>query len=298
MPCTYTPLENSILTADGCMPVGVLPVSGCCPPDPCHISMCCTLMGHFVNLLPNGPLWDGPKIEALQRIGEDGCDESACMSCGSLVAYAMYTGRQLYDLIQSALIPALRNDSPLTASEDVLDTLLAEYDWRLCYECRQGGDGRLGPILPIEIDNECGGMTYAPVAMPEGLECAIKRATLLALTRLDMSPIKNLCGINWVIEPLGAVLTPYNPSDELACCRGQRFEICPISDYIEACSDYCVAPTQIQAWFPHPVSEIAVWPGIYAAQCIALSMLPDIKCVEDHVIVRCPSHVPPLEVVP
>ena len=34
--------------------------------------------------------------------------------------------------------------------------------------------------------------------------CAVKRNIAIALTRANMGVIKNLCGINWVIEPLGA----------------------------------------------------------------------------------------------
>ena len=296
-------IEGSLLTSDGCVAeIGVLSDSGCCPPDICNLDPC-ALMCSFIELLPNGPLWDRAKAQGmdLYRDVNDPC-AGTCepTRCSSLVDYAAYSGYRLHGLIQGALWAALRESDPYTAV-DTIDSLLDFYGWENPWNtlCR---DQRLGPS-PLECQgwqpdlNNCDA-NFSPIyvpTVPADLERAVNRGIVLALSRLQMGPIKNLCGINWVIEPLGAELHPVispPPDPEHPCCsRELVWEICNRSQTIEALpSPTCTRGSrQINAWFEIPElsfdtatgtcsptgpGTIRLWPGIMAAQSIALSMLP------------------------
>jgi hypothetical protein len=112
-----------------------------------------------------------------------------------------------------------------------------------------------------------------------------------------MGVIKNLCGINWIIEPLGAMIQPRNletavfPDPETMggcdslCPDKVEFEILPISDYLPGCIDTSVCdPTPVRPlvqaykernWCNSPAGLPAViWPGVLAAECIVRSLMP------------------------
>lgn len=305
--------DTAILTADGCVSeVGALTSEGCCPIEPCMVDAC-TLMCSFVSLLPNGPLWDRAKVERMQRYANDPCGPACLPSpgeCASVVDYAIYSGYQLDYLIKGPLWSALREASPETAVE-TLDSWLQMYGWVDSWEsvCR---DRRLGPspfecgIIDPPLD-ACDA-NFSPIYVPEiplQLDLAVKRGIVRALSRLQMSPIKNLCGINWVIEPLGAFLRPAEAVGE--CCTDVRWEICNLADTLESVPPkHCVSgqnTSQIQAWFPmqslvfnpatgqcEPTGEatLHIWPGILAAQIIALSLMPTARDCSQF-ISRCPE---------
>ena len=61
----------------------------------------------------------------------------------------------------------------------------------------------LGELTPYEIWTECGPL-FCPAIFRRSWSAALKKNIAIALTRANMGVIKNLCGINWIIEPLGA----------------------------------------------------------------------------------------------
>lgn len=305
--------DTAILTADGCMAViGELTSESCCPIEPCQIDPC-SLMCNFIGLLPNGPLWDRAKTERMARYQQEPCGP-ACMptitGCASVVDYAIYSGYQLDNLIKGPLWSALREANPATAVE-TLDSWLQMYGWTDSWEslCR---DKRLGPS-PFEctvVDPELAtcDSSFSPIyvpPLPPALDNAVKRGIVLSLTRLRMQPIKNLCGINWIIEPLGAILRPSAAATD-TCCNGMVWELCSISDTIEAVpAKHCVESQEIKlipafitipslvfnpatgTCEPTGTETIRIWPGILAAQIIALSLMPLRNCSPP--IVRCPE---------
>lgn len=333
----------TILTADGCVDdreVAQLAASNCCLRSLCDLNAC-AMMCIFVKLLPNGPLWDRAKSVALERFSAPTCDANGQTlycdpnpddECRTMVDFAAYTGYRFYHLLLEALWPALRESNPATAvttQQEWLDRL----GWEDCFNnaCRSN---LLGPLTPFEQEPAADSDTCVPTFIgsdvPADLQCAVNRGIILALKRLQMSPIPNLCGINWVIEPLGAVLTPYRVLERANDCEkctnfsgdirdpcnipadaqfypvAERFEICKTSETIEACQgELCSdqVPQSIQAWYitevencldardtchiPDDQNFMKVYPGVLAAQCIALSMLPTDLCVSQPPIVRC-----------
>lgn len=311
-----------VLTADGCIDAALvtgLAEDCACPRPLCDLNVC-SLMCNFVQLLPNGPLWDRAKGEALRHFQNNDCFGTYCYTddeCGSLVDFAVYTGRRFHNLVMDSLWPALREANPLTAYE-TLDSWLDRLGWQDCWAsaCR---DKRLGTTSPYETEGLCAPL-YCPPTIPDDLACAVKRGIVLSLIRLQMRPVATLCGINWVIEPLGAVLTPlietcenegFTTKTELHCCTGARFELNPIaSQDIQGCTKYNCGEiaSRIPAWFeetdpvvcpgdPTPECTIplnereVIWPGVMAAQCIALSMLPVDDCELTVPIVRGETRV-------
>ena len=304
---------SRVLTADGCQ-VGVGEVettNDCCPIDICNVTSG-NVMCSFVGLLPNGPLWDKAKEERMTRYYAGPCEpEPRCFKgvCASLVDYAIYSGYRLYYLIRGPLWSALRESSPYTAVE-TLDSWLSLYGWNNWWEslCR---DSRLGKS-PLDCDISEPGIdacdeNFQPVYVPEipqQLDLAVKRGIAIALQRLQMQPIKNLCDINWVIEPLGAVLrVPPGPGYLDPCGTDIWWEICNISDTIESAPGLACSqsdPIQIPASFeinaltfdpatgtcsPTGTEKVRIWPAVMAAQAIALSMMPARFC--NAPIVRC-----------
>lgn len=303
--------EGALLTSDGCVSaIATLPEAECCPPDICNLDPC-KLMCSFIELLPNGPLWDKAKATAMDRYRDlndpcaGTCEPDA--TCATIADYAAYSGYRLHGLLQGALWPALRESRPETAVE-TLDSWLEMLGWENPWEslCR---DPRLGPS-PLDCANEptlaiCDA-NFSPVYVPQlppALDMAVKRGIALALTRLQMSPMKNLCGINWVIEPLGAILTPSSvPSTSPCCGSGLTWVICNRGSTIESVPGLvCGSGThEIPASFEIPSlafseetgmcvptgpDKIRIWPAVMAAQVIALSMLPTKGCSMS--IVRC-----------
>ncbi|MEY9493760.1 hypothetical protein [Bradyrhizobium elkanii] len=197
-----------MLSADGCIDVLVPAETGCCPPPLCGNDLCCTFVA-FINLLPSGPLWDYWKEAAISYF-QHSDDPAECPllqnpECPSLILHAIYTVLKLRVVVHGALWPALRESNPVTAVT-TLDDHLARLQWEDCYNqhCRSV---QLGELTPLEIWSECGPM-FCPPNYPADLELAVKRAVAIALTRANMGVIKNLCGLNWIVEPLGAEIVP------------------------------------------------------------------------------------------
>lgn len=276
-----------MLTADGCQDVVNPAEAGCCPPPLCGNDLCCTFVAFF-NLLPSGPLWDYWKNAAISYF-ESNEDPAECPlvndpACPSLVLHAIYTVLRLRNVVHTALWPAFRESNPITAVT-TLDYHLDRLNWENCYasHCRSA---TLGALSPIEVMGECGPIYCEPPYPPE-LELALKRAIATALSRAQMGVIKNLCGLNWIIEPLGATLTPvyYVPPPgcvdppgedtgwpdmddpcvevpEEPCppdncdpelCTGMAFEICPTGAPLNGVGsgDVCdtLNPAPVQPWF-------------------------------------------------
>lgn len=307
---------DAILAVDGCVPeIGTITdVEACCPIDTCNVDPC-SLMCSFIELLPNGPLWDRAKARGMERYAQPSWCDTHCApddDCPTLVDYAAYSGYRLASMIRGPLWSSLREASPYTAVTTI-DSWLELYGWSDCWDsiCR---DPRLGPS-PFEcgVDDPPLGFcdaNFSPIyvpEIPEPLNSAVRRNIAISLTRLQMQPIKNLCGINWVIEPLGARLTPIIPEERDPCCRDTLFEICNISDTIDSVpgSQCGENPHPVQASFLMKEIEynpftgrcepkigvadfIPIWPAVMAAQCIALSMLP-VKSNCETPITRCES---------
>lgn len=284
----------------------------CCPRDICEVDLCGTMCS-FIQLLPNGPLWDRAKAHGIDFFRSYSWCDPFCPDpdpCYTLVNYAAYSGQRLYHLITSALWPALRESSPETAVT-TLDDWLDRLGWQDCYNaaCR---DPRLGVLTPYEVQGPCGPI-YCPIETPPELECAVKRGIVRALSRLRMGIIKNVCSINWVIEPLGAYIesfprtcilegveVAYNVEEE--CCQGARWLICGIDDKIEACPDeLCTGdrtPRRIDTLVVRdpcnsPAGSIErLRPNVLAAECIVRSLLPSWSVCGENNLVRCSDCAP------
>ncbi len=285
-------------TADGCQEVAVPVSSGCCPPPLCGNDLCCTFVA-FMNQLPSGPLWDFWKAKAIDLYRNP--NPNPCpldFECPSIILHAIYCVLKLKSLIHDGLWPAYREASPFTAVTQV-DYWLDLVGWEDCY--RQACRPQYHKLpTPYEIMSDCGPM-FCDVPLPPELLAALKMNTLRALARAQMGVIKSLCGINWVIEPLHAVVTsatpqPPNPSPPLPdanqcqgyCPDGITFIISPVGDTMDGVPSGDVCDQQgsspIQAWYdwgcwdqkPMGLPDI-IWPGVLAAECIVRSMMP-LKC--------------------
>jgi hypothetical protein len=168
-------------------------------------------------MLPSGPIWDYWKNAAISYF-ERNDDPAQCPlltdpRCPSLVLHSIYTVLKLRNVVHGALWPALRESSPYTAITTI-DNHLARLQWEDCYaqHCRSV---LLGEMTPLEVWTSCGPM-FCPPDYPPELENAIKRGVATALTRANMGVIKNICGLNWIIAPLGAEIKPvyYVPPEE------------------------------------------------------------------------------------
>jgi hypothetical protein len=290
------------LSADGCVPFTELPETGCCPPPLCGNDLCCTFVAFF-NLLPSGPLWDYWKAQAISYF-ESNEDPALCPllkdpACPSLVLHSIYTVLKLRRYVHGALWTAYRESSPLTAVT-TLDNHLAVLQWEDCYNqhCRSV---LLGELTPYEVWTECGPQ-FCPPDFPPELEDAVKKGVATALTRANMGVIKNMCGINWIIEPLGAEIRPIYPPPKPEnpivsppcteqCMDDVGFVISYTRDWLEGTGsgDVCetqMPPPQIPAYWDRGCDKPAglpdrIWPGLLAAECIVRSMMPP----------TCPSNI-------
>lgn len=281
--------------ADGCVDAReVTPTGDCCPPTLAQMSYCAMACA-FIELLPSGPLWDKPKEQMMARYREREatgvCDPAICepeepqpnMTCQSVVSYAVFSSYVLMDNLLNALWPSLRESDPFTAVTTI-DEWLERLGWEDCYRtaCRSPS---LGSLTPYEIPGECGPI-YCPVPIPEDLECAIKRGLVHSLSRASMGGVRNLCWINWVIEPLGGAVSV---ADVEGSCTNKILTISPLSDTLPKCpTDLCpVAINQPQGTVVAKVETQTpedcdirlglpdvIWPGLLSAACIVRSLLP------------------------
>lgn len=297
--------EDAILTADGWQIVQPLTSDVCCPPSLCEIDPCKFVCG-FVQLLPYGPMWDEAKSRTLEKYQQPTCMDSAYVcapcdagACATMVDFAVYKARQTYDLMMTALWPALRESRPETAYETQEDWLF-RLGWKDCIAtaCR---DMRI-PITPYEISGVDNSIVYCPPNLPDELQRAVNRGIALALTRLQMGTIKNLAGINWVIEPLHAHIAPLDAECDV---RDLKYGIRPgpCADVVfSICNADDVLPRVVATDCPTPDSEreesvrfvqsyidgreciggamVAgrpdrIYPAVLAAECIVRTLLPD-----------------------
>lgn len=291
--------------ADGWFDAGSLPSDGCCPPSLDRLEIC-SLKRSMVNLLPYGPLWDRGKAEVIGACDpakayvdpDCGVDCAPCDdSCTApLARYASYLGVLMYDLLMDNLRITLRESSPNTAVRTVGDWL-ERFGWHNCFEtlCRSR---RMALLSPFVIGGDGCSSAYCPPATPEELARAVEQATLRSLRRLQIRPRRNLAGINWVIEPLGAVLTvnanapcpdSYDATantTERDCCPPPQFCMSPIGDGSLTYTVEDGSQITVQGWFLQDCNiGPKVWPGLLAAHCIALSMIPEDKC-DDTIPIR------------
>lgn len=284
-------MNDLVAGIDGLVQLGVIPSTGCCPVDPCSLtveSIACS----FINLLPKGPLWDKAKEEGISCKGWCFPVCPPTNGCSSLVNYAIYTGRRLYDLLISTLQPALREANPYTAW-DTMDDWLERLGWIDCYSssCR---DPSLGDLTPYEVIGECG-PAFCPPNIPPDLQRIYKRGVINALWKMRHGVARNLAAINFVLEDLYTelVLDPdYDPEDpESKKCLVLRPTDdfgrkvirlpCPLSD-----REILEMQTMVQLYLT-PGNGVCigapekVYPTQLAAHCIVRSLLPscDTVCI-------------------
>ena len=303
------------LGVDGEVPFGSLSDDGCCSDSLC--TPFCATACSFLDLLPSGPLWDWQKSQALQSLAGDGgpCDPDsyAPKDCPTMADYAVYGARVLHEMVQTVLWPAIRESSPVTAYSTV-DDWLNRYAWEDCYRqiCNFSGSN-----APYSYIGECG-PTLCPPEFSPGFEVALKHAILVSLSRAQRGVIKNLAGINWVIQPLNARIYPRQPwpedvqrfvngecgtEDANCLCEGAiteeeppcfcdelEFEICAISQTFPAApglNSHCEPPGpgfSAAQTFICDGEERLVYPGVIAADCIVRSLLTR-KC--PNILYRC-----------
>lgn len=274
---------------DGLADAGVI-FTGCCPPDICDATPE-ALACNFINLLPNGPLWDEAKQKGIgcKTWCDDNCLDDKEDLCGSLVAYAAYCGRRLHTHITETIWPAVREASPYTAY-DTLDEWLERLRWADCYmgTCRWA---TLGELTPYEILGECG-PEYCPPEFPPELQLLYKRGVIIALHRMRLRPRKNLAALNFILSSLHSELVAdpqYNPDNpEARLCLVLR----PTSDFAEAivpmrCPDDGATGRQVQLYITPGKGLCAggpprAYPLTLAAHCIVRALLPtcDIVCIK------------------
>lgn len=269
--------------ADGRQEVGTPATDGCCPE---LFPSTCALVCNFVQLLPDGPLWDRPKLEAMARYqaGDCGAPPPADLKCQSLVAYAAYLAKILHLSINTVIWPGVRESNPFTAVTS-LDDWLDRMGWQDCFAtlCRST---LLGQLTPYEIMGSCGPLRCDVPTSPE-LQCALKHAILVALQRLQVAGVKTLDVINWIIEPLDAVLAPRAPAVEGEECDDVQFLISPITKTLPACpSEAGSNRPPVPAAVPAVIlpndgqpcgTQLAgmpaeIYPGVVAAECIVRSI--------------------------
>lgn len=273
---------------------------GCCP-DPLCAPICSTICS-FVDLLPEGPMWDRQKEEAKASAPE--CGGAEVDDCPTMAKFAVYGARVLRDQIDNILWPTIRESNPATAVT-TLDDWLDRYGWQDCYRsfCR---DGYLAMFSPYEREGDCGS-EYCPPEFSDEFECAMKHGILVSLTRAQRGGIKNLDWLNWVIAPLGASIQPRRPwPDNVArhlqaepceeddegtpCfCDVVELELCNVGDTlpgcpVEACGEEPSPAAAVQPYACEGEPTKNVYPAVFAAECIIRSLLRR-KC--PNIIYRC-----------
>lgn len=290
-------------------------------PDPCCSDPLCassdeSAMGcAFIDALPSGPMWDKPKIQLQDAIRDaGGIPAPADMpECVTMVNYALYVSRVLSDMVSTMLAPSIRDQNPNTAVNS-LDDWLVRYGWYDCYSCNC--DGTFASLFsPYRRDVE---WSSAPCCcdpfLPEDFRCAMKHALVRSLRRMERGVVRNLDGINWIIEPLGAQVRPREPypdhvqrfldgtcetgEDEGSpCfCEDAALEIFPTLEDLPVCPTgevlcsneppptvpaqqlyYCEDEDILQCPDEGDACEderTRIYPAVIAAECIVRSLLP------------------------
>lgn len=289
---------------DGATLTGLLDDCGGCNDIPCadKFGYVCS----FLDVLPTGPMWDLPKAEVRQVLEATGDVPVDGLGCNSMVTYAVYMGQLLHYYVTEVLGQTLREADPCTAV-NTLDDWLDRTGWQDCYRnaCRPDF---IASISPYESDNaDCGGTSYCATQFPDEFERALKHGILMAMQRFRMGVIRNLEGINFVIEPLGAqmsaVFTPEVQAylaDPTACecpdntdcgcgvscppcwCDDITFEVTNIGDTLPGaptadsfCGDPPPTVAALQDYTNCTDNTVTqLYPGVIAAECIIRAMLP------------------------
>lgn len=254
-----------------------VPQDACCAPtleqiDPCLLSKA------LVGLLPSGPMWDGPKAAAIRacdarRAANDGC--GTCEPCDesgttTLVDFALMLGPLMADVLNDGLGISIRESSPHTAVLTIADWLDA-LGWTDCFR-NACGSSRWGLMSPYAVGDDWCIYSFCPPDTPEPLATAVDQKIVRTLGRLAAHPRRNLAAINWVIEPLGAVLTSIGTGD---CCKAARFCLSPVADTLTFDRHDGTAETT-GAWYKRSCQiDRKIWPGLLAAHCVALSLIPE-----------------------
>jgi hypothetical protein len=282
------PAGKISLGVDGFVPHSVAQRNDGCCPDPLCVPFCSTACA-FVDLLPTGPMWDGQKMDAVRHISECGSEET--QSCPTMASYAVYAARVLHDLIDTAIWPAVRESSPQTAVTTIGDWL-ERFGWQDCFRssCRSQ---YMAIFSPYERIGDCGSY-YCPTNFDEDFECALQHAILMSLVRMQRGVIKNLDGINWVIAPLGAVVSPVRPWPETvqnvlngACdpdeidtcfCDVANLQCCNTGNELPGCPSLICGGSSppVAAAQPYACGDedpVILYPGVIAAECIVRALL-------------------------
>lgn len=291
------PLEDVIVHSQATItqPQNWYKRTDCCPPRLCDLDPC-SMICNFVSLLPSGPLWDEPKRRVLEKYSASqfcGDEPRDLGDCGTIVDHAVYTALKLYDVLQNALFPAIREADPMTAY-DTMDDWLERLRWQSCAEnvCQLPA---INGLLPNQMQGPCG-ICILEIEYEECLVTALKHATIVALTRMQFGGIKNLCFINSVIEPLGAIIYPTPGSDEScpAMTIAPTRTTFPIWNKLTClpqgegeCQAYAEPNKGGRTPFPDKI-----YPGLIAAECIVRSMLPQSACLELHRLCEVPDPLP------
>lgn len=291
------PGQTLVLGVDGRRAVAALEGDGCCS-DPLCVSeevLGCSLL----DLLPTGPMWDIQKQRARDAIVANGgaipdCDTEHQIET-SMVSYSLYLARVLSDLVDQVIAPSVAESSPHSAVT-TLDDWLERLGWVDCYRsaCRSP---YLAQFSPYEQETECGTAYIAP-EFPAEFERAMKWALVQSLSRARRGVIKNLDGINWVIEPLGVQVRPLQPYPPLvqdylddpgtdlssgdtveecrACfCEDVEFEVYRTTETLpKAPTEYCQtgAPDTVAA--AQEYNGETLYPAAIASECLIRAMLP------------------------
>lgn len=279
------------LGVDGQRPVAELEPDGCCGNPVCKPY--CDTACSFLDLLPTGPMWDRPKDAARQYFVASGaidpCDPPAYDGCPTMVSYAIYGARVLHDTVANVVWPAIRESRPETAVTTV-DDWLSRFGWEDCFRVAcadvfyQIDEDCAGPVVCV---NPEAGTEHCSASYPAAFGAALKHATLTALARAKRGVIRNLDGLNWIIAPLGAVITPKDlpactDNDGLpACfCDTAEFNISSNSATLPGlplvtgvCGEAAPTVAAEQTFTVDDLAPVAVFPGVIIAATLVRSLM-------------------------
>lgn len=286
-----------VLGVDGRVPSSVLAEDcGGCLDIPCadDAAFICS----FIDLLPCGPMWDRQKDEAKELItANDGVPPGGFL-CNSMVTLAILVAQALGFNVRSVLGANLRESSPHTAATTVDDWLL-RYDWTDCYRSTCTTEF-IANLSPYHCPDECGSLTYVATDFPAEFEAALKHAILQSVFRFSRGVLKNLDGINFVIEPLGARIDPLysqpvlnfiadpsscdctDPNECPPCWRDEiQFQITGTSTTLPGapsadsfCGERAADVNAEQEYTDCDGVVQLLRPGVIAAECFVRAMLP------------------------
>lgn len=299
-------LTNAV---DGNIPAAVLSHDECCT-DPLCINEEASMCG-MLDALPTGPLWDAEKSRVRQIIVASGGVPAGGFQDPSMVVYTAYLGQHLAKLVTDVAQPPVREAFPHTAVT-TLDDWLDRLNWVDCYRstCRAE---YLAVLSPYEADGTCG-PEYFPTDFTDEFENALKHAILQCLVRSQMGVIKNLAGINWILEPLKVVLQPVQPypdvvqefianpalAEDCVPCFSLDLSLELVNTTNELpgaptvasfCGDDPLPIAAEQTYIDADGNPILLYPNVIAAECIVRSMMPR-PC--PNILTRSTAAIPPV----